>query len=213
MDEPSRPWQEAYDLFGDGMMSVAAIVRRLEPDVQHLTIVLRSKYQVPGEDIEDCRSWVNIALLIAIRDYNPEKNLSFLAFFGFVANRYVISALKSATRKSRSVLDQAISLDSPIAGDPVATIGDTIGTRLTDPGHLLVREDLPSGVTAEAVQIYLRAVCTEIEWLTYHMRCRGYSYKEIYQVALARGIKCGRPKAIDNALSRVKRKLALMPRQ
>jgi RNA polymerase sporulation-specific sigma factor len=156
-------------------------------------------YFIVGGDDDDITQEALIGLYKAIRDYRPERPSSFRAFAELCITRQLATAIKTARRQKHWPLNQYISISAEpddAAGEPAVEhlFGDA---GAPDPAeHLVVRED--ARATGRAVAVMLSRL--EVEVL--RLLVEGNSYEEI-------GAQVGRrAKSVDNALQRIKRKIA-----
>ena len=156
-------------------------------------------YFLIGADHEDIVQEGMIGLYKAIRDYREEKLSSFRAFAELCITRQIITAIKTATRQKHIPLNSYISLNKPIyEEDSDRTLLDVITEDgISNSEEMLIdREDL-SFIEGRIGQILSGL---EREVLVRYME--GKSYVEIAD-EMGRHVK-----SIDNALQRIKRKLA-----
>jgi len=162
---------------------------------------VRSKarsYFLIGADREDIIQEGMIGLYKAIRDYRDDKQSSFRGFAELCITRQMITAIKSATRQKHMPLNSYISLNKPVYDDGSdRTLIDVLTpAREANPEELMIgQEDF------EAVEQCIGSQLTPLEKKSLMLYLRGNSYLEIAE-ELGK-----RPKSIDNALQRVKRKL------
>ncbi len=151
-----------------------------------------------GADREDIIQEGMIGLYKAIRDYREDKQSSFRAFAELCITRQMITAIKSATRQKHIPLNSYVSLNKPVYDDGSdRTLIDMLSsTKSTNPEDLIIgREDY------EAVESCIGEELSKFEKQVLLSYLLGKSYQQI-------GMELNRqPKAVDNALQRVKRKL------
>lgn len=153
-------------------------------------------YFVSGADHEDVVQEGMIGLYKAIRDYQVSRMVRFRAFAEICITRQIISAVKSATRRKHLPLNQYIPLDRPL-GDDECVLMDTLGDpRWDEPESSVLNRRL-----AEYLERYGPTELSDLEKQVIRLRLEGRSYQ---QAALE--LKC-RPKSVDNALQRAKRKI------
>lgn len=155
-------------------------------------------YFLIGADREDIIQEGMIGLYKAIRDYRDDKQSSFRGFAELCITRQMITAIKSATRQKHIPLNSYVSLNKPVYDDGSdRTLIDVLTpAREGNPEELMIgQEDFA------AVERCIGSQLTPLEKKALMLYLRGSSYQEI-AVELGR-----RPKSIDNALQRVKRKL------
>jgi len=155
-------------------------------------------YFLIGADREDIIQEGMIGLYKAIRDYKEDKQSSFRAFAELCITRQMITAIKSATRQKHIPLNSYVSLNKPVYEDGSdRTLIDMLSsTKSTNPEDLLIgREDY------EAVENCIGEELSKFEKQVLLSYLSGKSYQQI-------GAELDRqPKAVDNALQRVKHKL------
>ena len=138
-----------------------------------------------------------VGLYKAIRDYNPEKEASFLSFAELCINRQIISAIKTASRKKHSPLNTSISIDKPVGteDDNYAYINLLSLSGGNPEDEIIAKENL---------KILKREILKSLsnmeqQVLGYYLRGRSYT-----QIA---NLMNKEEKSIDNALQRIKKKV------
>lgn len=155
-------------------------------------------YFLVGADREDVVQEAMIGLFKAIRDFDPDRGVSFRVFAELCITRQIISAIKTATRQKHGPLNDYVSFSRPVSGDggtrALSDVLPTVG--ISDPADLVV-----SAERIRALQAHVDEVLSELETEVLRLYVEGRSYQEIAE-RLSRHAK-----AIDNALQRIKRKL------
>ena len=153
-----------------------------------------------GGDSEDLIQEGMLGLLSAIRQYDPSANVPFKTYAELCINRRLYRAVKSAARLKHLPLNNGVPLDSILSEEsqPQATSYPEANRRITEE-QVLARESEKelhsafsqylSGFEAKVLQLYLS----------------GLSYAEM----AAQTHKS--EKSIDNAVQRIRRKLARLP--
>ena len=171
------------------------LIRRYSERVRYLA----RPYFLVGADAEDLIQEGMIGLIKAIREYDASQGATFGTFAGSCIKNKLCSALKTAARNKHNPLNHYISLEPPffdsnsehidfgfatsgVSGDPVElVIGNEAFKELSQ-----VLRGLLSGFEAKVLELYLE----------------GRSYQEISNLT-------SKPqKSIDNAVQRIRRKLA-----
>jgi len=163
--------------------------------------LVRSKvksYFLQGAERDDLLQIGLIGLWEAITDFKSDRHTSFACFAKVCIQRQMISAIKAATRQKQTPLNSSISLEAPPNSDDedrdLAEILDS--ETHTDPQTLVL------GMEGERVlKETLRDELSPFEWMVLSEYQTGKSYKEMACV-----LDC-KIKSIDNALSRIRRKL------
>jgi RNA polymerase sporulation-specific sigma factor len=162
-------------------------------------------YFLAGADRDDVLQEGMIGLYKAIRDYRPERQASFRSFAELCVTRQLITAIKTASRQKHSPLNTYVSLQRPTGaedeGDRV--LSEILAAReVCDPAELVIS----AWETASITEGFTEAL-SSFESQVLRLYVAGRSYEDIAQ-ALHR-----HPKAIDNALQRIKRKVELQVRR
>ncbi len=155
-------------------------------------------YFLLGAERDDLLQIGMIGLWQSIMDYCPEKGISFLSFARICVERHVITAIKSAGRRKQTPLNTAISLECfTDEYDTDFNLADIVLTSSEmDPGEMLIRRE-----DHKMMRDALKALLSDFEWQVLMKYRYGKSYREI-----ADELAC-KPKSVDNALGRIKRKI------
>ena len=157
----------------------------------------RAMYLLGGET-EDLIQEGMVGLLAAIREYDPSKAASFRTYAEVCIKNRLLSVIKAAARDKHTPLNNSVSFETPLFcgnGDRYAYRASV--QHLEDPEEIFLsreafRERMEalmgqlSGFEANVLRLYLT----------------GLSYSEI-----AAEVKKS-PKSVDNAVQRIRRKLA-----
>lgn len=150
-----------------------------------------------GGDGEDLIQEGMLGLLSAIREFDLSMNTTFKTYAEICVKRRIYSAIKTASRKKHEPLNDMVSFDDVLSDESQfnAVLNAEVFRR-TPEEQVLARES-----ANEIFQTYSRSLSKfEAEILGHFLR--GLSYSEIAEA-------CGRPeKSVDNAVQRIRRKLA-----
>jgi len=176
-------------------------IEHLMTKYRHLVESKARTYFLAGADPEDVVQEGMIGLYKAIRDYRTDRLSRFRAFADLCVTRQIITAVKSATRQKHVPLNGYVSLygnsvDPDSDGSLIECIPDD---RVMDPA-VWVTDIRARRAFYAAVHETLSALESAV--LEYYLE--GLSYREMSVV-----LSC-RTKSIDNALQRVKRKIAML---
>ena len=160
-----------------------------------------SSYFLVGGEGEDLVQEGLIGLVKAVRDYRSDREASFRSFVELCVTRQIITAIKTAARNKHTPLNTYISFSharSGPAGDQEMSLAEVLaGDPVNDPiSQAISSEELRSLVDC------LGTVLSELESGVLSLYLEGRSYDEIAEL-----LHCT-PKTVDNALQRVKRKVA-----
>ncbi len=173
------------------------LIRRYQPFVR----LKASSYFLAGGDADDLQQEGLIGLYKAIRDYRVDRETSFRSFAELCITRQIITAIKGATRNKHQPLNGYISFShTPAGADPEGgecSLGDAIaGSPTLDPASCVVSSD-----ELDSLVEMLGCSLSPLESDVLASFMGGESYD-----AIAERVGCD-PKAVDNALQRVKRKI------
>ena len=153
-------------------------------------------YYMMGSDTEDVIQEGMMGLFKAIRSFDPEKEASFRTFAEICVHRQIVDAIRGATRRKHSPLNESVSLDKPVEEGEEKTLRDL----LKDP-NVNLEERVIFNEEWEALFQQAKTLFSPLEWLVWNEYMNGKSKNEIAWATGHSG------KSIDNALQRMKRKL------
>lgn len=162
-----------------------------------------SSYFLLGGESDDLIQEGLLGLYKAIRDYRSDREASFRSFAELCITRQIITAVKTATRNKHTPLNQYVSFSQTpaAAGDSETTLDEVLpGPTVCDPANqAIASEELASLVSCLSGGT---GVLSELESRVLSLYLDGHSYE-----ATADRLECD-TKTVDNALQRVKRKVA-----
>lgn len=150
-----------------------------------------------GGDSEDLIQEGMLGLLSAIREYDPAKGASFKTYAETCIRNRIQSAIRSAARKKHAPLNDGISLDD-VLSDESQSLGTQFFQRSPEE-QVLARE-----TEREFISAYSRRL-SKLEAQILDLYLNGLSYQEMSQLT-GRDVK-----SVDNAIQRIRRKLAKLP--
>ena len=152
------------------------------------------RWFLAGGDRDDVEQEALIGLCEAVRDYDPDQGTPFRSFAELCVARQVLTAVRGATRHKHLPLNRSVPL-SPVPDD-VVDLRPALA--VADPAEAVVAQ---VGVDDALASLSARLSPLERQVLALCLERR--SYGEI-------GARLGRPpKAVDNAVQRIKRKAEL----
>lgn len=165
---------------------------------QRFVYAKAKSYFIVGADREDLIQEGMIGLYKAIRDYKKDKLKSFKSFAELCITRQIITAVKTATRQKHIPLNSYVSLYKPVFnGDTDKTLLDVVtSSNELDPEEVIISQEEHNDI-----EVKISELLTDLEREVLLLYLEGQTYKEI-SGEFNRSVK-----AIDNALTRVKRKL------
>lgn len=152
--------------------------------------VVRKCFLVGGDE-EDLFQEGLMAILNAVKSYNPQKNINFSSFVTVCVRTRIIDAIRTASRFKHKSLNEASSLSDSDQLDAL-----NITTNFFDP--------LDSYLEREWMDTFysnLQALLTEEQNQILQLYFKGYTYKEISEK-----LKFSNKK-VDNSLNAIKNKI------
>lgn len=149
-----------------------------------------------GGEPEDLIQEGMIGLFKAIRDFDENQETSFFTFAGLCISRQLYSAVEASNRKKHVPLNNYISFETEMeeGGKP---LGEVLpADSMKDPEQLVIAQE---NIRIFFENLIKRLSPMEREVLTEYLAGRNYR-----QIAKKMGTS---PKAVDNALSRIKMKI------
>ncbi len=158
----------------------------------------RAMYLIGGEN-DDLIQEGMIGLMKAVRDYSPQKEMSFSGFAELCVSRQMYSAIKASKRQKHIPLNSYVSLyEQEKAGDDEKSIPliDTLAPEEeTDPEILYVGKAYSEAFLGE-----LKGRLSSLENDVLNLHLEGMNYRDIAE-------RLGKsPKVVDNALQRIRAK-------
>lgn len=148
-----------------------------------------------GIDYNDLYQEGLIGLNSAIEGYKDQKDIKFSTFAFICIKRKIFSAIKSASRKKHSILNESYSIEDNINSDNI-TYYDVISDSNCDIEEKIINKEMQDEFNKK-----LNVSLSPFEKQVYKLRINGFSYEEIAN-ALNKTIK-----SIDSSISRIKVKL------
>ena len=161
----------------------------------------RTLYLIGGEN-DDLIQEGMIALYKAIREYKSEHEISFVHFATLCIERQLYNVIKRANRLKNSPLNFYISLYSPMEGTEDSVTREILADTL-QPAELINPEDiLIDKENVTDIQSAITSKLSNLEQSVVDLYINGCNYQQIAE-------RLGKStKSIDNALQRIKKKLA-----
>ena len=198
-DENLSPTLE--ELPDETLCSMAAAGDRVAEEtlVTRYTRLVRTcarPFFLAGGDSEDLTQEGMVALIKAVREFAPDKAASFRTFAEICIRNRLYSVLRASARDKHKALNQSISLNTPDFDSNSYTSG-TSSLAQRDPEDFLIDREHTAALLA-AVRKQLSEF--EAKILGYYLD--GLSCREIADIV-------GKPpKSVDNAVQRIRRKVA-----
>jgi RNA polymerase sigma factor, sigma-70 family len=153
----------------------------------------KTLYLIGGEN-DDLIQEGMIGLFKAVRDYREEKDTSFYHFARLCISRQMYHAIEASNRKKHAPLNGYLSID--FKEETTMMPEETIHTQNTDPEQIFIEQETMQNMCRKLMESLSKM---ERDVLTDYLE--GMDYQAIAE-------KMGKtPKAIDNALQRIRRKV------
>lgn len=157
-----------------------------------------STYFIMGGDKEDVIQEGMIGIFKAIRGFDENKEASFKTFAEVCINRQIISAIRNSNLQKHQILNESISLssDNDSEGEQKTLEERLPSNKGDDPETLMLMKEVGQYLKSETGEIF-----SAMEQKVWDRMLQGKNYQEI-AIELDKS-----PKAIDNAMQRIKKKI------
>ncbi|SMC51055.1 sigma-70 family RNA polymerase sigma factor [Papillibacter cinnamivorans] len=155
-------------------------------------------YFLAGGDSEDLIQEGMVGLLKAVREYDPAKQASFRTYAEICIRSRLYSAIKAAARDKHTPLNRSIPLETPFFDKNTDLMTYRASNlRQNNPEELIIgREEFAERLDG------LKGQLSEFE-----AKILGYYLKGLSYLEIAAEVNRS-PKSVDNAVQRIRRKLA-----
>lgn len=151
-----------------------------------------------GGDSEDLTQEGMVGLLRAVREYDHSKEATFRTFAEKCIRNRLLSALRDASRDKHSPLNQSVSFDTPFFDGNSYSSGSTTLAHGNPEDSFIDREH------AKDILAEVKKQLSEFEAKILGYYLDGLSCREIAEIVSKT------PKSVDNAVQRIRRKMAQM---
>ena len=177
------------------------LIARLRAGEREITDYLIDKYKslvrtraralyLVGGDHEDLIQEGMLGLFKAVRDCKPGKEASFATFAGLCIDRQMYSAVASSQRQKHQPLNSFVSLSEPVSEQELRLVDEET------PEEIMISRENVIGMHER-----IKERLSKFEYQVLELYLKGYDYTQIAE-------KLGKqPKAIDNALQRIRSKV------
>ena len=131
----------------------------------------------------------------AINTYKDNKDTLFYTYAKTCIDRKIISLVVSATRQKHKILNTSLSFEKEFEDDSNNKLENIIKDTKENPEEILINSEKEEELIKQ-----IKSVLTEFEEQVFDLKLNYFNYKEIASI-LDKD-----PKAIDNALQRIKLK-------
>jgi len=149
-----------------------------------------------GGDSDDLIQEGMIGLIYAVREYDPGRSASFRTYAEICIRSLLLSAIRAAARDKHTPLNQSVPLEIPFFDSHTSSFGAPLVSQ-TNPEDLVIgREDVRDTLSGVRKQL------SEFE-----AKILGYYLDGLTTREMAQAVRKS-PKSVDNAVQRVRRKIA-----
>ncbi len=154
-------------------------------------------YFIVGADTEDVVQEGMIGIFKAIRSYEEGYSASFRTFADMCVNRQILTAISTANRLKHAPLNTSVSLSKPM-NEGGETLEEVIMPESdNNPETLMIVRELLEYINGEGRDIF-----SPFEHRVWEEYLQGKGYRQIAE-------ELGKtPKAVDNAIQRIRKKIA-----
>ena len=191
-------------------MSDEELIAALRSGEKEITDYLMDKYKslvkkkakalyLIGGETDDLIQEGMIGLYKAVRDYDKQKDASFMTFAGMCINRQILNAVTASNRKKNTPLNTYVSFDEPVnpEDDSQVKLVDVLKSdKEQNPERLFIDQE-----NAESLEDKLYSVLSDFEKNVLELYMSGKDY-----IAIAQMLDKP-PKSIDNAIQRIRNKV------
>ena len=183
-----------FSSFTDLQLQQKALVERY----MQLVRASARPFFLAGGDSEDLIQEGMFGLLSAVRQYDPKNGASFRTFAEHCIRKRIISAIRSASRMKHFPLNDGLSLEQ-LSEDTSLPFAAIPAVQPSPEELVLARE------SKEELYSAFRNRLSRLEIKVLDLYLDGFSYQDIAQ-------RLGKDaKAVDNAVQRIRRKMAQDP--
>ena len=182
-------------IYENDEVSKEIIFKKYDPLIKVLANKMSTTCKNVGVDIGDLIQEGMIGLNQAINTYKDNKETSFYTYAKTCIERRMISLIVSTKRLKHRHLNEALAIDMSDEDDnnPLEFL---LKDDTNNPEDLLIQEE-----RREKLLKNIDEILTDYESRVFNMKVDGFNYREIAEVLDVE------PKAVDNALQRIKRKV------
>ena len=198
IENPLVPMNELND---EKLCELAAEGQRLAEEIlvtryNRLVRTCARPFFLAGGDSEDLIQEGMVGLLKAIREYDSSKEASFRTFAEVCIRNRLYSVLRAATRDKHAPLNQSVPLDTPFFDRDSYTFGTSDLAQCNPEDFMIDREHTAALLSS------VRKKLSEFEAKILGYYLDGLSCREIAETV-------GKsPKSVDNAVQRIRQKVA-----
>ena len=149
-----------------------------------------------GLEINDLIQEGMLGLNKAINTFDENEEASFYTYAKTCIERRMISLVVSAKRQKHRILNESVSLENYVDEEGINIVENLIADNSYNPENVMIEYEQEHNLTDKILELL-----TPFEQQVFEIKITGFKYKEIADILDKE------PKAIDNALNRIKLKI------
>ena len=172
------------------------IYKKYEPLITNTAKKFIKSCENAGLELTDFIQEGMLGLSNAIKEFDDSKDVTFFTFAKTCIERKMISLAISSKRQKHKILNESLSLEITDEEGNYSNLEYILGDNKNNPENLIINMENQNELIKKA-----SLVLTEFEMQVFELKINDFGYREIAEVLDKE------PKAIDNALQRIKLKL------
>lgn len=172
------------------------IYKKYEPLITNTAKKFIKSCENAGLELNDFIQEGMLGLSNAIKEFDEDKDVTFFTFAKTCIERKMISLAISSKRQKHKILNESLSLEITDEEGNYSNLEYVLGDNKNNPENLIINMENQNELIKKA-----SLVLTDFEMQVFELKINDFGYKEIAEVLDKE------PKAIDNALQRIKLKL------
>ena len=195
MDYTAYSDEELIEKLRDGHGEIADyLIEKYIPLVRKKTNAM----YMSGGETEDMKQEGMFGLFKAVRDFNPQKGVSFFSFAEVCISRQLYSVLEASNRKKHMPLNTYISFSNQDEADGI-NLELLVTEQTISPEQLLIEQERKQEFFQK-----LEEKVSPLEKKVLYLYLEGKNYIQIAEILNKT------PKSIDNALQRIRGKIKIL---
>ncbi len=172
------------------------LYQKYQPFIEKLAHKLYPYVKSAGLEISDLIQEGLLGLMSAIDHFKEQKDTTFYTFAITCIKHKMVSTVVATKRLKNKILNESIPIDAVTDGGETYSLEYLFGDDTANPETVLMSNEYQSHVLDLA-----KDKLTALESIVFELKISGFEYKEISEILDKE------PKAIDNALQRIRGKL------
>lgn len=189
--------RELLDYILDGNEEALTILyEKYEPYIVSQAKKFHAHAISSGLEVSDLKQEGMIALNEAIHGYKDAKDTTFYTFAITCIKRRLISSIIASKRLKHKFLNESVSLDQEGIDGATMSLDNLLVNENSNPEHVIISAEREQNLFHN-----LKSILTDFEYQVFELKYNNFQYREIAKLLDKE------PKAVDNALQRIKIKV------